>query len=78
MVYVHPLSLEEKENLKKMTRQEIGRVAQRARAILLSNHGYTVQQIAFILERSDKTIRRLRRILPIQRRKQKWSISARQ
>jgi transposase len=58
MVYIHPLSSEEKEKLQKMTRQQIGRVAQRARAILLSNHGYTVQEIAFILERSDKTIRR--------------------
>lgn len=58
MVFVHPLSSEEKETLRKMTQQQIGRVAQRARAILLSNHGYTVIQIAFILERSDKTIRR--------------------
>ena len=58
MVFVHSLFSEEKETLKKMTRQQIGRVAQRARAILLSNHGYTVTQIAFIFECSDKTIRR--------------------
>jgi len=56
MIFVHHLSPGEKEHLQKMTRQQIGRVAQRARAILLSNHGYTVQEIAFILERSDKTI----------------------
>ena len=58
MVYIHPLSSEEKEQLTMITRREIGRVAERARSILLSNKGYSVQQIAFILERSDKTIRR--------------------
>ena len=58
MIFVHPLSPDEKEHLQNMTQRQIGRVAQRARAILLSNHGYTIQEIAFILERSDKTIRR--------------------
>ena len=58
MVSVHPLSSEEEETLKQMTQQQIGRIAQRAHAILFSNRGYSMQEIAFILERSDKTIRR--------------------
>ena len=57
MVYVHSLSDEEKRRLKQMTRQQVGRVAERARMILLSNRGYTIQQIAETLECSVKTIR---------------------
>ena len=58
MIYVHSLSDEEKRRLKQMTRQQVGRVAERARMILLSDRGYTIQRIAEILECSDKTIRR--------------------
>ena len=57
MVYVHSLSDEEKRKLKQMTRQQVGRVAERARMILLSGKGYTIQQIAETLECSDKTVR---------------------
>lgn len=57
MLYVHQLTEEESEELEKITRKAKGRVVERARAILLSNKGYTVLQIAFIFSRSDWTIR---------------------
>ena len=57
MFYVHSLSDEEKRKLKRMTRQQVGRVAERARMILLSDRGYTIQQIAETLDCSDKTVR---------------------
>lgn len=57
MLYVHNLTEEESHQLEEITRKAKGRTVERARAILLSNKGYTVQQIAFIFSRSDWTIR---------------------
>ena len=57
MIHVHCLSDAEKKELKRMTRQQIGRVAERARMILLSNGGQSIQQIGATLECSDKTVR---------------------
>jgi DNA topoisomerase IA len=39
---------EEHEELKRMKRQEVGRVATRAHIILLSNRGYSAPQISEI------------------------------
>ena len=57
MVYVHPLSDTEKKELKQMTRKQIGRVAERARMILLSGQRRSIQWIAAALDCSDKTVR---------------------
>ena len=57
MVYVHPLSDGEKRQLRQMTRQQIGRVAERGRMILLSDQGRSIQQIADTFDCSDKTVR---------------------
>jgi len=57
MVYVHSLSDEEKRKLKQMTRQQVGRVAERARMILLSDQGRSIQEIATTFVCSDKTVR---------------------
>ena len=46
MVYVHPLSDSEKKELRQMTRKQVGRVAERARMILLSDQKRSVQEIA--------------------------------
>ena len=42
MIYVRTPSAEERQELKRMTRQEIGRVSQRAQMILLSAQHRTV------------------------------------
>ncbi len=57
MVYVHSLSDMEKKELKQMTRQQVGRVAERARMILLSNQRRSIQWISAALDCSDKTVR---------------------
>ena len=46
MIYVRTLGDDELEELKRMTRQEIGRVSQRAQMILLSAQHRTVPEIA--------------------------------
>src|SRR5262245_21427891 len=57
MMYVRPLTEEERQELKRMRRQEVGRVSLRAQIILLSEKHWTVPQIAALLEISCVTIR---------------------
>ena len=58
MIYVRMPSDEELHELKRMTRQEIGRVAQRAQMILLSAQRRTVPEIARIFDVEYKTVRK--------------------
>jgi transposase len=58
MIYVRMPSDEELHELKLMTRQEIGRVAQRAQMILLSAQRRTVPEIARIFDVEYKTVRK--------------------
>lgn len=58
MIYVRMPSDEELHELKRMTRQEIGRVAQRAQMILLSAQRRTVPEIACIFDVEYKTVRK--------------------
>lgn len=57
MIFVHPLSDEERETLRRLTRQAVGRVAMRAQVILWSDQGRTVPEIAELLEWSPATVR---------------------
>lgn len=57
MMDVRPLTEEERQELKRMRRQAVGRVSLRARSILLSEKPWPVPQIATRLERSRVTIR---------------------
>jgi transposase len=57
MVYVRPLTEEERNALKRMRRQEIGRVCMRAQMVLLSEKRWTVPQIADLFEMSRVTVR---------------------
>jgi transposase len=57
MIYVRPLSAEERKELKRMIRQEVGRVSLRAQIILLSEKHWTVPQIAALFEMSHVTVR---------------------
>ncbi len=57
MVFVRPLEEQERQQLKRLARREVGRVSERIRMILLSSRGYTVPQIAQIFECDDATVR---------------------
>jgi transposase len=57
MIYVRELTSDEQRELKRMTRQEIGRVSQRAQIILLSARRRTVPEIAIIFAMSRATVR---------------------
>ena len=57
MVYVHSLSDSEKKELRQMTRKQVGRVAERARMILLSHRKQSVPEIAATFDCSHKTVR---------------------
>lgn len=57
MSYVRQPTNNEQKELKRMTRQEIGRVSQRAQMVLLSVQGRTCPEIARIFETSDLTVR---------------------
>lgn len=57
MIYVRSLTEEERKELKRMRRQEVGRVSLRAQIILLSDQHWTVPQIAALLEMSRVTVR---------------------
>jgi transposase len=46
----------EQEELQRMTQQEVGRVSERARMILLSARGFTVQRIMDVFEVVDETL----------------------
>ena len=57
MIYVRQPTEEERAELKRMTRQEIGRVSQRAQMVLLSAQHRTVPEIAALFEASRATVR---------------------
>lgn len=54
---VRPLTDEERQELQRSARQEVGRVSERMRMILLSSRGYSVPQIAAIFECDPATVR---------------------
>lgn len=56
MRYIQELRAAEKEELERMTQQEVGRVALRAQMILLSARGFSVPDIADIQATSDVTL----------------------
>lgn len=56
--HVRPPTDDEHEELQRMTQQEVGRVAERARMVLLSARGFTVQQIMKVFEVVDETLYR--------------------
>ncbi len=57
MIFVRGVSQEEEAELRRMTRQEIGRVSQRAHMILLSSEQRTVPEIAKIFAVNRATVR---------------------
>ena len=57
MIYVRSLTEDERTELKRMTRQDIGRVSQRAQMILLSAQHRSVLEIATLFDVSRATIR---------------------
>jgi transposase len=57
MIYVRPVTDDEQTELKRMTRQEIGRISQRAQMILLSAQRRPVPEIAIIFGVSRATVR---------------------
>jgi transposase len=57
MVFVRPLSENERRELKRLARREVGRVSERIRMILLSSRGYSVPKIAEIFECDEATVR---------------------
>jgi transposase len=57
MIYVRPLTEEERQELKRMRRQEVGRISLRAQIVLLSEKHWTVPQIAELFEISRVTVR---------------------
>ncbi len=57
MIYVRPLTEAEHHELRRMTRQEIGRVSQRAQMILLSAQQRTVPEMATLMDTSLATVR---------------------
>jgi hypothetical protein len=57
MMGVGPLSCDERRSLRSLRRQAVGRVALRAQMVLLSARGYSVRQIATLLEEGESTVR---------------------
>src|SRR5215212_10512154 len=57
MIYVRQPTEAERAELKRMTRQEVGRVAQRAQMVLLSAQRRSVPEIAALFEVSRATVR---------------------
>jgi transposase len=57
MLYAKPPTEEEHAELRRLTRQAVGRVSQRSRAVLLSSQGATVPEIATIFGVTRETIR---------------------
>lgn len=54
--HVRTLTEAEEAELQRMTQQEVGRVAERARMILLSARGFTVQEVMAVFEVVDETL----------------------
>jgi transposase len=57
VIFVRDLNQDEEAELKRMTRQEIGRVSQRAQMIMLSAQQRTVPEIAEIFAVNRATVR---------------------
>ena len=57
MMFVRSFSEQERQELKRLARREVGRVSERMRMILLSSKGYSVQQIADIFECDVASVR---------------------
>jgi len=57
MLYARQPTDDERQELKRMTRQEVGRVGQRAQMILLSTQGHRVQEIATLFGMCEASIR---------------------
>jgi transposase len=57
MIFVRPLSDEERRVLPQLARTEVGRVSERIHMVLLSSRGYAVPQIAAIFECDEATVR---------------------
>jgi transposase len=57
MIYARPLTLEEHGELRRMTREVIGRVSQRAHLILLSAQRHSVPELATLFGMSRATVR---------------------
>ena len=57
MIYARPLTLEEHGELRRMTREAIGRVSQRAHLILLSAQRHSVPELATLFGMSRATVR---------------------
>jgi transposase len=57
MIYVRQPTDEERQELKRMTRQEVGRVSQRGQMVLLSAQRQAVPQIATTFGCATKTVR---------------------
>jgi transposase len=57
MIYTRPPTVEERQELTRMTRQAVGRVSQRAQLILLSAQRHTVPELATLFEMSRATVR---------------------
>lgn len=58
MLYVHPLTPQQRQELINFTRQQVGRISERGRIILLSDDKYSIPQIAKIFQKSPKTVRK--------------------
>lgn len=57
MIYVRPLTDDERRLLRHLARTEVGRVSERVRMVLLSDRRYAVPQIAAIFECDEATVR---------------------
>jgi transposase len=57
MIYVRPLTDDERRVLQRLARTEIGRVSERMHMVLLSGRGYAVPQIGAIFDCDEATVR---------------------
>jgi transposase len=57
MIFVRPLTDDERRVLQRLARTEVGRVSERMHMVLLSHRGYTVPQIAAIFDCDEVTVR---------------------
>ncbi len=57
MIFVRPLTDDERRALQRLARTEVGRVSERMRMVLLSGRGYPVPQTAAIFECDEATVR---------------------
>src|SRR6266508_1030002 len=57
MIFVRPLTDDERRLLQRLARTEVGRVSERMHMVLLSSRGYAVPQIAAIFDCDEATVR---------------------